>query len=91
MSKENNIQENKAIINRLSRVIGHLEYVKGMLEAGDNCSDILIQLSACKNAINNCGKVILKDHIRHSIDETIKTGDMSNLEKFDKAIDTFVK
>ena len=52
----------KAVLNRLSRTIGHLEAVKRMVEDGRDCSEVLIQLSAVKSAINNTGKVILKDH-----------------------------
>src|SRR5574344_391792 len=56
-------QEMKAIINRLSRAIGHLESVKRMVENGKDCSEVLIQLAAVKAAINNTGKEILKEHI----------------------------
>ena len=43
----------KAVLNRLSRTIGHLEAVKRMVEDGRDCSEVLIQLSAVKSAINN--------------------------------------
>ena len=53
----------KAVLNRLSRAIGHLESIRRMVEEGRDCSEVLIQLSAVKAAINNTGKVILQDHI----------------------------
>lgn len=34
----------KAISNRLSRTIGHLEAIKKMVERDEDCSDILIQI-----------------------------------------------
>ena len=49
----------KAVLNRLSRAIGHLESIRRMVEEGRDCSEVLIQLSAVKAAINNTGKVIL--------------------------------
>ena len=55
--------QTKAVLNRLSRAIGHLESIKRMVEDGRDCSEVLIQLSAVKAAINNTGKVILQDHI----------------------------
>lgn len=55
----------KAVLNRLSRAIGHLESIRRMVEEGRDCSEVLIQLSAVKAAINNTGKVILQDHIEH--------------------------
>ena len=48
----------KAVINRLSRAIGHLESVKRMVEEGRDCSEVLIQVSAVKSSINNIGKII---------------------------------
>ncbi len=43
----------KAVLNRLSRAIGHLESIRRMVEDGRDCSEVLIQLSAVKAAINN--------------------------------------
>ena len=60
------VHENqKAVINRLSRAIGHLEKVKRMVEEGYDCSEVLVQLAAVRSALDNTGKVILKDHMRH--------------------------
>ncbi len=50
----------KAVLNRLSRAIGHMESIKRMVEDGRDCSEVLVQLSAVKAAINNTAKVILK-------------------------------
>ena len=53
--------QTKAVINRLSRAIGHLESVKRMVESGRDCSEVLVQLAAVRSALNNTAKVILKD------------------------------
>jgi len=84
-------QNTKAVINRLSRAIGHLEAVKKMVEDGRDCSDVLIQLAAVRSAINNTGKVILKDHIQNCIVEAIEEKDWEKIEKMNKAIDQFIK
>lgn len=81
----------KAVINRLSRAIGHLESVKRMVEEGRDCSEVLIQLAAVKSALNNTGKVILKDHIEHCIVDAVQDGDMEAIEQLNKAIDQFMK
>ncbi|MCD2493300.1 metal-sensing transcriptional repressor [Lacrimispora sp. NSJ-141] len=81
----------KAVLNRLSRAIGHLESIKRMVEEGRDCSEVLIQLSAVKSAINNTGKVILQDHIEHCIVDAVESGDHEALEELSKAIDRFVK
>ena len=60
-------------------------------ENGRDCSEVLIQLSAVKAAINNTGKVILQDHIQHCLVDAIESGDMKEIEELNKAIDRFIK
>ena len=84
-------EHTKAVLNRLSRAIGHLESIKKMVENGSDCSEVLIQLSAVKAAINNTGKVILQDHIQHCLVDAIESGDMKEIEELNKAIDRFIK
>jgi DNA-binding FrmR family transcriptional regulator len=81
----------KAVLNRLSRAIGHLESIRRMVEEGRDCSEVLIQLSAVKSAINNTGKVILKDHIEHCLVEAVECGDMEAVADLTEAIDRFMK
>lgn len=81
----------KAVLNRLSRAIGHMESIRRMVENGRDCSEVLIQLSAVKAAINNTGKVILQDHIEHCIVDAVESGDKEALEELNKAIDRFMK
>lgn len=84
-------QNTKAVINRLSRASGHLDSVKRMVESGKDCSEVLIQLSAVIAALNNTGKVILKDHMEHCIVEAVESGDKKAIENLNKAIDSFMK
>lgn len=81
----------KAVLNRLSRAIGHLESIRRMVEEGRDCSEVLIQLSAVKSAINNTGKVILKDHIEHCLVDAVECGDMEAIADLTEAIDRFMK
>ena len=86
------VHENtKAVLNRLARAIGHLESVKKMVEDGRDCSEVLIQLSAVRSAINNIGKVILEDHIQHCIVDAVELGDQEAIANLCQAIDKFVK
>ena len=84
-------QNTKAVLNRLSKIIGHLESVRKMVESGRDCSEVLVQLSAVKAAINNTGKVILKDHMEHCIVHAIEEGDNRAIEELNEAIDKFIK
>ena len=84
-------EEKKAVINRLSKAIGHLEAVKRMVEKDADCSDVLIQLAAVRSAINNTGKVVLKNHLNHCIVEAVEENDMEAIERLNQAIDKFMK
>lgn len=81
----------KAVSNRLAKAIGHLEKVKCMVDRGEDCSQILIQLAAVKSAINNAGKVILMDHINHCIVDAISENDFKKIDELNEAIQQFVK
>jgi len=81
----------KAVVNRLSRAIGHLESVKKMVEDGRDCSEVLIQIAAVKAAVNNIGKIILQDHINNCVVNAAETGDKKVLEDLNSAIEKFIK
>ncbi|MDR0310195.1 MAG: metal-sensing transcriptional repressor [Acidobacteriota bacterium] len=81
----------KAVLNRISRAIGHMNAVRGMIEPGRDCSEVLIQLAAVRSAINRTCEVILKDHLEHCIVDAINTGDMEALEKLKRAVELLMK
>jgi len=86
------VHENqKAVINRLSRAIGHLEKVKRMVEEGHDCTEVLVQLAAVRSALDNTGKVILKDHMRHCMVDAVSAGDTDAIDDLCSAIDKFMK
>lgn len=81
----------KAVLNRMARLIGHLESTKKMIEDGRDCSEVLIQLSAVDAALRAVSRIILKDHIEHCIVDAIKEDDTQAIEELNKAIDQFMK
>ncbi|SHI18297.1 DNA-binding transcriptional regulator, FrmR family [Sporobacter termitidis DSM 10068] len=81
----------KAVLNRLSKLIGHLNAVKHMVEDGRDCSEVLIQLAAVRSAINATCKIILKDHIDHCIVDAVETGDTETIEELNRAIEILMK
>ena len=80
-------EHTKAVLNRMSRAIGHMNAVKKMIEEGRDCSDVLIQLTAIKSEITGVSKVILKDHIDHCIVDAVKDNDEDAIENLKGAID----
>lgn len=84
-------EEIRQIVNRLSRSIGHLEKVKRMVENGDDCSDVLIQLSAVRASLTSTGRLLLKEHLEHCIVEALDENDCEAIDKMNKVIDQFMK
>ena len=83
--------QTRAVVNRLARAIGHLERVKAMVEEGRDCAEVLVQLSAVRSALNNTGKVILKDHLEHCVVDAVQSQDRAAIDELNKAIEQFVK
>lgn len=80
----------KKQLNRLSRVIGHLEHIKGMIERDEDCSDVLMQMAAAKSALNGLGKSIINEHLAHCIVHAIEDGDVAEIEEFQKSIERYI-
>lgn len=81
--------QTKAVLNRLSRAIGHLESVKRMVESGRDCTEVLVQLAAVRSALNSTAKVILKDHLEHCLSDA-SSGSSDQLAALNEAIDKFM-
>ena len=56
-------KKTKAIMNRLSRIEGHVRSIKAMVAEERDCTEVLVQVAAVRSAINKVGKVILEDHL----------------------------
>ena len=91
MTEKYHHTETKKVMDRLSRAAGHMEAVKKMVMEDRDCSDVLIQLAAVRSAINNVGKIILKDHMEHCVAEAVGTGNREALSKFQAAMNQFLK
>ena len=84
-------EHTRAVSNRLARAIGHLEAVRGMVEEGRDCSEVLIQLAAVRSALASTGRLILKDHLEHCIVDAIERNDQSAMDELERAIDKLIK
>ena len=86
------VHENtKAVLDRLSRAIGHLTAVRTMVQDGRDCPEVLIQLAAVRSAINGVCELILQDHIDHCIVDAVNTGDTEAVDDLNKAIKLLMK
>ena len=60
-------KQTKAVINRLSRIEGHVRSIKTMVEEGRDCSDVLVQIAAVRSAVAQVGRVVLEDHVESCV------------------------
>lgn len=67
-------QESKDFIRRLNRIEGQVRGIRRMVEQDAYCTDILIQVSAVKAALDSFNKVLLADHIKTCVTEDIRQG-----------------
>ena len=84
-------EHKKVVLNRLSKAIGHLESVKRMVEDDKDCLEVLMQLTAVRNAVTNLGKVILKEHTEHCLAQAAENHDKTAIDDIKKALDYFIK
>lgn len=84
-------QHTKTVLNRMARIIGHMESTRRMVEDNRDCSEVLVQLSAIESAINSVSRVIIKEHLSTCLVEAVKNDDASAIEDLNNAIDKFIR
>ena len=84
-------ENKKAVLNRMSRIIGDMQSIKTMVENDRDCSGVLIQLSAINSAVHGVSRVILKEHLSTCIVDAVREGDYESIEELNAAIDKFMK
>ena len=86
------VEQSKAVLNRMSRLVGHMEAVRKMVESGRDSKDVLIQLSAVRSAIQGLGRVILKEQMENCRGpEAIHKDHKQSIEEMKQAVEWFVR
>ena len=67
-------EEQKALMNRLSRIEGQVRGIRGMLEKDAYCPDILTQAAAANAALNAFCRELLASHVRSCVAQDIRDG-----------------
>ena len=81
--KERTPEEYKKLIHRLNRIEGQIRGIRGMVESGAYCPDILTQSAAVTAAMNAFNRELLSNHIRTCVLEDVRSGK-------DEAVDELV-
>ena len=82
-TRERTAEEYKALCNRLSRIEGQIRGLRGMLDRGAYCPDILAQAAAANAALN-----AFSQHIRSCVVNDVRAG---NDEVIDELLGTLQK
>ncbi|MEA5512362.1 metal-sensing transcriptional repressor [Crocosphaera sp. UHCC 0190] len=81
----------KQIINRLSRIEGHIRGVKTMVTESRPCPEVLIQLAAVRGAIDRVSRLILDEHLGECVARAAKEGNIDQeIEELKAALDRFL-
>jgi DNA-binding FrmR family transcriptional regulator len=81
----------KQIINRLSRIEGHIRGVKTMVGESRPCPEVLIQLAAVRGAIDRVSRIILDEHLNECVARAAKEGNIEEeLKELKAALDRFL-
>lgn len=84
--------DKKKLDHRLARVLGQVEAVRRMIEGGEYCVNILMQLSAATGALDKVGQIILEQHIQTCVSDAIKSGNPKDRdEKIEELMNVFRK
>ncbi|WKZ25490.1 MAG: metal-sensitive transcriptional regulator [bacterium] len=63
------------ILHRLKIAKGHLEKVINMVEGDEYCIDVVHQLLAIQSALKKIDEIVLEDHLKTCVADSIKRGD----------------
>ena len=65
------------ILSRLKRIEGQIRGIQGMIIEERHCSDIMVQMTAAKSALNQVSKLILENHVNFWFDSSVSSDDIS--------------
>lgn len=81
----------RQIINRLSRIEGHIRGVKNMVQEDRHCPEVLVQIAAVRGALDRVARMILDDHLTECVVRAAQEGNMeAEIEELKSALDRFL-
>lgn len=81
----------RKIVNRLSRLEGHIRGVKTMVQENRPCPDVLVQIAAIRGALDRVARIILDEHLSECVARAAKEGNIDDeIEALKAALDRFL-
>lgn len=84
-------EQSKNLINRLSRIEGHIRGIKTMIASSQSCPKVLLQIAAVRGALDRVARLILDEHLSECITRAAQEGNIDvELEELKEALDRFL-
>lgn len=81
----------RAIVNRLSRVEGHIRGIKTMVQESRPCPEVLVQIAAVRGALDRVARLILDEHLTECIGRAANAGNIEvEIKELKAALDRFL-
>lgn len=81
----------RRVINRLSRIEGHIRGIKTMVQSDRPCPDVLIQIAAVRGALDRVARMILDEHLSQCVSRAAQEGNIdAEIEELKAALDRFL-
>ena len=81
----------KRLVNRLSRIEGHIRGIKTMVQRGEPCPDVLVQVAAVRGALDRVARIIFDEHLTECIARAAEEGNIeTEIEELKTALDRFL-
>ncbi len=65
----------RELLRRLKRAGGQVAAVHRMVEADEDCVDVLLQIAAVRGALAKCAQVLLEAHLETCVASAFASGD----------------
>ncbi|MHC5614744.1 MAG: metal-sensing transcriptional repressor [Nostoc sp.] len=81
----------RRIVNRLSRIEGHVRGIKGMVQQSTPCPDVLLQIAAVRGALDRVARIVLDEHLTECIARAAHEGNIDlEIKQLKAALDRFL-
>ncbi|ARV61882.1 hypothetical protein BZZ01_27580 [Nostocales cyanobacterium HT-58-2] len=81
----------RRIVNRLSRIEGHIRGIKTMVQQSSPCPDVLLQIAAVRGALDRVARIVLDEHLTECVARAAKEGNIEvEIEQLKAALDRFL-
>ncbi|MFB8789413.1 MAG: metal-sensitive transcriptional regulator [Potamolinea sp.] len=94
LSKHSHIHDEESLrrlVNRLSRIEGHIRGIKTMVQESRPCPDVLVQVAAVRGALDRVARIILDEHLTQCIGRAAQEGNIEmEIEELKAALDRFL-